>query len=373
MNWNIETSLPIKYEIKNSPHILSVDNKDLLNYISKRALVVVDEEVNKLYSNDINCFFNHNNIETHIVVLKGTEIEKNLDNLLILLEQIENFRIDRKNEPIIGIGGGVILDIVGLAATLYRRGVPYIRIPTTLLGIVDVSVAAKTGINFLTRRNRLGSYYPPIVCFLDKTFLKTLDPKEISSGMGEILKMAVIKDYSLFSIIEQYSKQLYETKFNSQHADIVIDKSVQGMIEELENNLWEKNLERCVDYGHSFSPIIEMKSLVDPNIPELLHGQAVTLDVIFSSILSYNRNYLNLNDVKRIIDTAKNMNLPTYHVSFTDPLLLFESLQDTTKHRNGNQNLPIPIEIGKYIFINDVTYEEISNVAKIYKELTYEK
>jgi 3-dehydroquinate synthase len=120
---------------------------------------------------------------------------------------------------------------------------------------------------------------------------------------------------------------------------------VQGMIEELENNLWEKNLERCVDYGHSFSPIIEMKSLVDPNIPELLHGQAVTLDVIFSSILSYNRNYLSLNDVKRIIDTAKNMNLPTYHVSFTDPLLLFESLQDTTKHRNGNQNLPIPIEL----------------------------
>ena len=298
MNWNIKTVLPIKYEIKNSSDILSINNKDLLDYISKRVLVVVDKEVNRLYCDKINSFFKYNNIEARIVLFKGTEIEKNLDNLLLLLEEIENFGVDRKNEPIIGIGGGVILDIVGLAATLYRRGVPYIRIPTTLLGIVDVSVAAKTGINFLTRRNRLGSYYPPIMCFLDKTFLQTLNHKEISSGMGEILKMAVIKDYSLFLIIEQYSKKLYQTKFNSEYADKVIEKSVQGMIEELQDNLWEKNLERCVDYGHSFSPIIEMKSLVDPNIPELLHGQAVTLDVIFSAILSYNRDYLSLGDVK---------------------------------------------------------------------------
>lgn len=367
-SWTIKTALSVNYEIKNSANLFSVENNDLLSYISKRVLVVIDEKVGKLYLNKIVSFFDYHNIQHKIVLLNGVETEKSLDSLLLVLREIEQFGVDRRNEPIVGIGGGVVQDVVGLAATLYRRGIPYIRIPTTLLGIVDVSVAAKTGINFEQRRNRLGSYYPPVISFLDKTFLPTVDSFEISSGMGEILKMAVVKDYSLFEILESHSKMLLDTKFDCEFADDVINKSVKGMIEELENNLWEKDLKRLVDFGHSFSPIIEMRSL--DTLSPLAHGQAVTLDVIFSSVISHVRGMLSVKDVNRIITVAKYMGLDVFNESFADPSLILESLSDTVKHRNGNQNLPIPVKIGESIFLNNLTYDEICVAVEKYKEMT---
>ena len=372
-HWNIKTEMPVSYNIKTSLNLFSKENKDILSYGNqtedRRRLIVVDKSVAFYYLDNIKSYFEYHKINYHIVLLDGGEDEKNLKNLLYLLEEIENFGISRKNEPIIGIGGGVVLDVLGLASTLYRRGIPYIRIPTTLLGIVDVSVAAKTGINFMNRRNRLGSYYPPLSTLLDKSFLKTLEPIEISSGLGEILKMAVIKDKKLFSILEKHSKQLLDTKFNCDWADEVISRSIEGMKVELESNLWEKNLKRVVDFGHSLSPIIEMRSIPDDSIPTLTHGQAVTLDVIFSSCISYTRNMMSYDDLIRIVKVAKNMGLPTFHPSFINSLLLLESLNDTIKHRNGDQNLPTPTKIGESIFINDLTLEEINKTIKIFKKI----
>lgn len=374
--WNIKTILPVEYEIKNSANILQKSNLDLLKYgdqiKNRKRLIVVDRRVNEFYGEEIKSYFKYHNINYHITILEGGESKKNLENLFYLLDEMERFGLQRKNEPIISIGGGVVLDIVGLASTLYRRGVPYIRVPTTLLGIVDVSVAAKTGINYKDRRNRLGSYYPPIASFLDKTFIKTLDEIEISSGLGEIIKMGVIKDEKLFNILEENGLNLLNKKFNIECSDEVIIRSIIGMKEELENNLWEKDLKRCVDFGHSFSPIIEMRSLTDKNVETLTHGQAVTLDVIFSSVISHIRGYLNIDDVKRIIRTSKSMGLPVYHESFNKPHLLLESLNDTIKHRNGAQNLPIPTKIGEYIFINDLSYDEIKESVKLFKKLTNE-
>jgi 3-dehydroquinate synthase len=353
----------VEYEIKSSPDLFSIDNKDLLKCISKRVLIVIDEKVRQLYSNKIINYLRNNGIAYHIVSVNGEEPEKNAVNLFKILVEMEQFGIERRSNSVIGIGGGVVLDVLGLAASLYRRGIPFIRIPTTLLGIVDVSVSAKSGINFENRRNRLGSYYPPIVCFLDKTFLPTVSSAEISSGMGEILKMSIVKDYELFQIVEKHGKSLLDSKFNCQFSDEVINRSISGMVEELKDNLWEKDLKRLVDFGHSFSPIIEMRSWIDKDTIPLLHGQAVMLDVIFSSIISYERGLLPWTDLERIINVTRTVGLPVYHTSFTNDLLLIESLQDTIKHRNGSQNLPIPLAIGRSVFVNDVTGEEIQKCA----------
>ena len=286
--WFLDTELHVSFYIKNSPNIFSIGNRDILNYGTQgpgsRRLVVVDLKVSNLYLKKILHYLEHYKINHHIVIIDATETNKNIETLLYLLKEIETFGLTRKSEPIITVGGGVLLNIVGLAASLYRRGVPYIKVPTTLLGIVDASVGAKTGINFEDRRNRLGAYYAPIVAYLDKSFLKTLEPIEISSGLGEILKMSIVKDIKLFEILKNHGKELYKSKFlECEHADEVINRSVKGMKDELQDNLWEKNLMRYVDFGHSFSPIPEMRSLVDTDVESLTHGQAVTLDVIFSN------------------------------------------------------------------------------------------
>jgi 3-dehydroquinate synthase len=234
--------------------------------------------------------------------------------------------------------------------------------------MVDVSVAIKNGINFLERRNRLGSYYPPVASLFDKTWLQTLPATEMSSGMGEILKMGIIKDAHLFGLLEQHGADLLFSKFQHQVAEEVIGLAIEGMRIELQDNLLEKNLKRIVDFGHSFSPIIEMRSLTDSTVPSLLHGEAVTLDGIFSCLICLNRKMLSFSEVERVIRTAKKCGLPTYHPSFIEPTLLWEALTDTSKHREA-QNLPVPTTIGAATFINDLTYQEVVNAVETFKEL----
>ena len=104
----------------------------------------------------------------------------------------------RRREPFSAIGGGVVLDIAGMAACLYRRGVPFVRVPTTLLAIVDASVGVKNGIDYCcvssndTYKNRVGSFYAPASCLLDTAFIASQDRRNISNGLGEIMKLALV-------------------------------------------------------------------------------------------------------------------------------------------------------------------------------------
>lgn len=373
-SWIIESSLPISFKIKNSPGVFTPGNKDLLEFGStgqgSRRLLVIDRNICKYYLDSIQKYFTFYGVEIHLVVINASEDDKNLETLLEILNEIENFGMLRRSEPLIAIGGGVLLDVAGMAAGLYRRGIPYIRVPTTLVGLIDASVGAKTGINFEIRRNRLGSYYPPIASYLDTAFLSTLPSIEISSGLGEALKMAVIKDITLFNLLEKNGSDLVNKNFaGCDCANEVINRAVDGMKVELENNLWEKDLKRAVDFGHSFSPIIEMRSLEDNEFDPITHGQAVCIDVIYSSVISLQRNMLTEDDVLRIFRTARNMDLPTGHLLFNNPLLVLESLNDTKKHRNGDQNLPIPTAIGSYTFINDLTLAEIKSAINKMAEI----
>ena len=369
---SINTKLDVGFEISISKNILDPDNDSLLSLgYSQRRLVFVDSNVFNVYGNDIYGYFNANYIEAKIISIDISEEKKDLETLMFMLNSIENFGLLRRSEPIIAIGGGVLLDMIGFAANIYRRGVPYIKVPTTLLSIVDASVGVKTSINHFGMRNRLGTYYAPLAVFLDKSFLKSLPSSEIFSAMGEIVKMAVIKDKGLFELLEDDIEKIIKQKFMiGEVSDEIIFKSIKGMVQELEPNLWEHNLRRIVDFGHSFSPLPEMNSLEDKNVDSITHGQAVGLDVIFSSCLSYSRKLLSRDDLKRIINVCKNCSLPVTHPYFENHLLLWNALLDTTKHRNGEQNLPIPTDIGQSTFLNDVTLEDVKNTVKIFKEIT---
>merc|ERR1719502_251952 len=114
-----------------------------------------------------------------------------MDLVLRVAQAMSDFDVDRRSEPVLAIGGGVTLDVVGLASTLYRRKVPWIRVPTTLLAYVDASVGAKTGVNFSGAKNRLGAYVPPTAALLDPVFFKTQSEREIAQGLSEIMKMAL--------------------------------------------------------------------------------------------------------------------------------------------------------------------------------------
>lgn len=363
--WRVESSRTYEFDIRYSTGIFSPKNPDLLELgDTNRRLIIFDKTVYDLYGNEARQFFEKMGVEASFYLVESTEERKDLENLSHILNHMEDFGLLRRSEPVIAVGGGVLLDIVGFAASIYRRGVPYIRVPTTLLALVDATVGAKTAINHFSRRNRLGSYYPPIVSYLDKTFVRTQSQREISNGLAEILKLALIKDAELFHLLEENTETLVEEKF--QHGAVpvrVINRAITGMVEELVPDMWEHNLERCVDFGHSFSPLIEMIAL-----PDLSHGEAVCIDCVYSCYIAHKRGLLERKELDSIVTTVRRLRLPTYHRLFGDPEVISAALADTAKHRNGKQNLPLPLGIGSYIFCNDLTREEIERTCAAVKE-----
>jgi 3-dehydroquinate synthase len=364
--WQLTASKPMEYQITYAPNLFDLENRSLLEPNgSSRRLVFVDSNVYSHFSETINEYFEVNSPGSVVISIEANETLKTLDDTMVLIKQMEDFGLLRRSEPVIAIGGGSLLDSVGFACSIYRRGVPYIRVPTTLLGIVDVSVAIKTGVNHLGRRNRLGTYYPPAAVFLHRKFIETQSDREICNGLGEILKLAIIEDLGLFSLLEGNSALLRKEKFQYGAIPVkVINRAITVMINNLQNNLWEDNLMRAVDFGHSFSPLIEQDSL-----PELLHGEAVALDCIFSSCISFNRGLLDEVELTRIFRVTRDLGLPTMHKSFLDSQKLMRSLMDTVKHRNGNQNLPVPVGIGSHQFLNDIQEDEVVKATKILEKL----
>jgi len=364
--WNVKAELPVSFIIKYSSDIFSTSNYDLLSYSDNdRRLVVIDKTVYGIYKDELNNYFVKHKIKLELLILDATEENKDWKHTDIILKFFEDVGVLRR-EPIICIGGGVLLDIVGFACSIYRRGIPYIKVPTTLLAIVDASVGVKVAANHFDRRNRIGAYYPPIATLLDKKFIKTQDDRNIINGIAEIFKLAVIKSEELFVLLEEHYEQLVNEKFQFGAIPVrVINLAITGMIEELAPNLWERKLDRCVDFGHSFGPVIEMK-----NLPNLYHGEAVVLDCLYSSCLAEVRGFITMEQLKRIFVCAKNLKLPTWHEDFSRVRLLESALQDTMKHRNGNQYLPVPIGIGQYTMLNNVTVDDMRLAADLFEEIS---
>ena len=366
--WTVKAELPVEFTLKYSSDIFNINNHDLLSFgESNRKLVIIDKAVNEIYGQRLVDYFKTMKVELKLFVLDATESNKTWEYTDKVLQFFEDAGALRR-EPIIVIGGGVLLDLVGFCCSIYRRGIPYVKVPTTLLAIVDASVGVKVAANHFERRNRIGAYYPPIATLLDKKFIATQDGRNIINGIAEIFKLAVIKDIELFELLEESYEQLISEKFQLGAVPVrVINLAITGMIEELSPNLWERKLDRCVDFGHSFSPIIEMK-----NIITLQHGEAVALDCLFSSCLAYVRGFLDMPTLVRIFKTARNLKLPVFHKDFCDFNLLKRALSDTMKHRNGNQYLPVPLGIGNYRILNDVTDDEIRAASDLFETVEYE-
>jgi 2-epi-5-epi-valiolone synthase len=345
MTWHIKTSLPVEFKIIKVHD--AFESLEAAVSLGQRTIIVIDQTVYDLYAESLPQ-------TAQILAIPSSEDLKDWNTAQRILSFFQDIQVQRR-EAIVAIGGGVLLDIVGFCCSIYRRGVPYVRVPTTLLAIVDASVGAKTSINHFGFRNRIGSFYPPKLTLIDKSFVKTQDHREISNGMAEILKLAIVLDRQLFEMIETSPQELIRSKFqNNILADTIIDRSIAGMTQQLNDNLWETVLQRAVDFGHSFSPMVEMK-----NVPELLHGEAVILDCLLSSCISNNRGYLSNSDLSRIFSVVKSVGLPTEHSDFYDADLLWKGLQDVVNHRNGNQYLPVPTAIGSCEIINDLQRREL--------------
>jgi 3-dehydroquinate synthase len=362
--WEVRATQEVRYSVQFYEGLFAHQNTVLLRGgvgqtpACQRRLVVIDSRVLDLYGWEIEAYFRANRVHFRFLTLDTTEPEKTVENVLRVVRGLNEFGVNRRSDPLIAIGGGVLTDIAGFAASLYRRGLPYVRVPTTLMGLIDASIGIKTGVNFDNHKNRIGTYFAPQRAYLDTTFLKTLDDRHMSNGIAEIIKIAIIKDEKLFQLLEQNVDSLIADRCvgRAAYREILVRATV-GMLDELAPNLWEATLERLVDYGHTFSPTLEMAVL-----PELLHGEAVAIDMALSLVIAAQRDLMSAQQLSRALTLIERYNLPTYHPQCEEELLL-KGLADTTSHRDGLQRLPLSRGIGKAVFINDLTRSEIQSAV----------
>ena len=373
VNWSIESPIQLKYTVKLTKNCFDIDDELIAKFDTDdkthSRLLIADDGVPDQFIKAATEYFKAFGQDVKVVKFLTVENTKDLDLLLRILAEFEKFGVPRRGNPVLALGGGVLLDAVGFAASIYRRGVPYLKIPTTLLSMVDTAVGIKTSINHFTRRNRLGSFYPPIAASVSPIFLDTLPKKQLSFGLAEIIKIAIIKSDELFSLLERNKEKLLETSFYSTPEGLlVMELACHYMLEELAPNLTEINLERLVDFGHTFSPIPEMLSLSDPYVDELAHGEAVFLDIVFTCCIGQVLGLTPKKLTERIVDLGRQAGLPVNHPYFRDPLLLLQSCNDAQKHRAGLVNLPVPHDLCDVSFLKDIDLDLIDRGIVIMQE-----
>jgi 3-dehydroquinate synthase len=289
-------------------------------------------------------------LSVDVLVLPCREISKTAEMAHRICQACAEAGIDRKG-VIVALGGGVCSDLCTFAASMFKRGIDTIRIPTTLIGQIDAAIGLKGGANFHGAKNAIGCFHAPRTVLVDPVFLNTLQAQHLSQGLAEILKIALIRDAELFDVLERSAPRLLRSRFQDPPdvARFVIRRAILGMLEELEANPFEtKTYQRLVDMGHTISPILEAESGF-----ELHHGFAVAIDMAFTAALSVVLGTMAEDEAQRFLRVTAECDLP-----LSDPLLtrdrVLHSFRAAVAHRGGSLNLPLPLAIGACTFVEDL-------------------
>jgi 2-epi-5-epi-valiolone synthase len=367
--YEIRCEFVSRYEVNlcKSP-ILDISNGALVDLIEeRRTLLITTPTVYHLYGQGLKRYVTARGLDIRVETLPLSEKEKTMENTLAVCRLAKDHGLGRR-DLIVAFGGGVCADIVTLAASLVRRGLSYACLPTTLVAQIDASIGLKGGVNFAGSKNYLGCFKPPSGTLVDPGFLPTLPARHLRCGMAEIVKIAVVRDAKLFVQIERFGPSLIASGFR-EHGEagrLILGRSIELMLEELEQNCFEdRGLERLVDFGHTFSPLLEAQSGY-----RIAHGEAVAIDMALSSAIAVETQLLDKGSFYRIVRLLIGLGLPIRSV-LLDPIHLRQAMLDATLHRNGCVNLVVPTSIGSASFLashESVTEDMLNRAIEILRE-----
>ncbi len=321
---------------------------------------VIDALVDNLHRCEIDRYASERLHCAGFAVCSGAESDKTLCSVESICEAAHALGLPRDG-IIVAVGGGVTLDLAGFAAAIFRRGIGYVRVPTTLIGLVDVAVGIKQGANSFGSKNMLGAFYPPLASILDYGFLETLPRACLSAGFAEMLKMAVICDEALLGAIERDGRSLIDSgyRFPYEPGRRIAERAEFLMAEELAGNLYETDLARRVDFGHTFSPVIETASHYT-----ISHGEAVALDILLSTSVAAQRGICAKNFFNRLARIVSDLRLPLWHSRMATVAQLCEALSAARRHRGGALNLVVPCAAGEATFLQYVSEGELETAVR---------
>lgn len=352
------------YEILIGENILDTAGQHVRALLNRASTVIVtDENVARHQLFRLQASLAAESITFETIILPAGEGTKSISHLENLLEAMLKIKLER-NDMIIALGGGVIGDLVGFAASVYLRGIDFIQVPTTLLAQVDSSVGGKTGINSPQGKNLIGAFHQPRLVIIDITTLETLEPRHIVAGYAEIVKYGLINNLSFFMWLERNGQVLISGPKAQNRAlrSEAILKSCEAKSAIVAQDEKEKGVRALLNLGHTFGHALEAENGYNDN---LLHGEAVAMGVILAFQLSEKMGLCSADDVYRVkkhFEQTSALSILDFNFN-VDSLL--ENMTRDKKMTDGKLTFVIASGIGKSYLSRDVDMKDVKAVLEL--------
>jgi len=322
--------------------------------LESRAFLLMPQNLQDLYLSQVRAALDAVSVPFSVVTIKDGDEHKTIEQATVIIDELLALGA-RRDAVIVPIGGGVTGDIGGFVAALLMRGVPLVQVPTTLLAQVDASIGAKVGVNHPLAKNLMGSFYQPHVILSDPCTLRTLELEDVSNGMGEVVKSAIIGSEALFEFLEEHtdtdaSETLRRTDF-LEHCVVECARIKTGIVN---RDPFEQGERMAMNLGHTLGHALEAVG----GYRGLKHGQAISLGMIVALRIAVDRGLIPADLLARTRRLLEWCRLPVEFEDI-DRGSLAPSLRLDKKIKKGKLHFVLPKRLGAIEVVSDVTEDEI--------------
>ena len=326
-------------------------------YPSAQMVILTDPRVLALYGTRLVEALRAMGVEAGVALLPEGERSKSPEQYLELIEQLHALHFDRR-ALLVNLGGGILCDVGGFLAATYMRGVAYVNVPTTLLAQLDAGIGGKVAVNMPWAKNFVGAFAHPKAVFCDPVVLATLSARELSAGVAEAIKVAIIGSPELFELLETESAAIRSGK-DPRVLGEVVGRASELKIAMLAPDPYERNLRRVLNLGHTFGHALEVQTGYD----RLLHGEAVGFGLAVAAAVARRRGCCSRNTLERIFGCLDAYGLPP-RVARSDLLAACGRLEEIRLVRGRSLNFVLPTEIGGVEIVAELSDGEIDRALE---------
>jgi shikimate kinase / 3-dehydroquinate synthase len=325
--------------------------------LTSRAFLFVPKHLGTRLLKQINPSLDAVSIPHEMVPIADGDNNKNLAQVRDLIDRMAASRAGR-DSVIVSVGGGVAGDLAGFVAAIYMRGLPFVQVPTTLISQVDASIGGKVGVNHPRAKNLIGSIYQPVLVLNDPLMLEDLPLREISNGMAEVVRTAIIGSPELYDYLAaSVDRDSTETLKDPVFVERCVMECARVKADVVERDPYERDLRRVLNLGHTLGHALE--SALD--YEEIKHGEAVGIGIIAAIRVAMARGRASEEFLRKTIEILKWCGLPTV-APRVDRRRLKHALKLDKKVKSGNLFFILPLDVGSIEIVGDVTEDELLSV-----------
>ncbi|MGL6173234.1 MAG: 3-dehydroquinate synthase [Cellulosilyticaceae bacterium] len=312
-------------------------------------LIVTDDHVEGLYLEEVKVILEEL-APVFVHTIQAGEASKTLNTVMGIYDTLISQQLDRSS-MIVALGGGVVGDIAGFVASSYMRGIPFIQIPTTVVAQNDSSIGGKVGVDYHAHKNMVGAFYQPQLVYININTLKSLEEREFIGGLAEVIKHALIKDYTFYDYLKAHKDKILKREMETLLEMTYRSCQIKSLV--VEEDAKEMGIRKILNFGHTIGHAIETLSQFS-----ILHGECVGYGMCMAAHISLKRGFITEQTFGEIVEVCKQYGLLKTLMHYDIDVILGQMKYDKKK-LHGKISFILLEQIGKAYIAEDITDEEI--------------